>query len=135
MLFRSVATTTQVYNEFSSGTKDFLAIRELMRMLYDRYASENKAPSNLLLFGVGTFDNKNILKYNNNFIPTYQSESSLIDAGSSYTTDDVLTYLSPYAKGRIIDTMLVGVGRFTVNTVEEAENMVDKCKRYMQKKD
>lgn len=130
-----VATTTQVYNEFSSGTKDFLAIRELMRMLYDRYSSENKAPSNLLLFGDGTFDNKNILKYNNNFIPTYQSESSLIDAGSSYTTDDVLTYLSPYAKGRIIDTMLVGVGRFTVNTVEEAENMVDKCKRYMQKQD
>lgn len=130
-----VATTQQVYNEFSSGTKDLLAIRELMRMLYNKYESEGKAPRNLLLFGDGTFDNKNILKYNNNFIPTYQSESSFIDAGSSYVTDDVLTYLSPYSKSRIADTMMIGVGRFTVNTVEEAENMVDKCRRYMMKED
>ena len=94
-----IATTQQVYNEFSSGTKDFLAIRELMRMLYNKYVETGSAPKNLLLFGDGTFDNKNILKYNNNFIPTYQAESSLINAGSSFTTDDVLTYLSPYASG------------------------------------
>lgn len=130
-----VATTQQVYNEFSSGTKDFLAIRELMRMLYERYGAQGRAPKNLLLFGDGTFDNKNILKYNNNFIPTFQSENSLIDAGSSFTTDDVLAYLSPYATANIRDTMLIGVGRFTVNTAAEAKNMVDKCERYISKAD
>lgn len=130
-----VATTQQVYNEFSSGTKDMLAIREFMRMLYNKYAAENKAPKNLLLFGDGTYDNKNILKYNNNFIPTYQSGTSLIDGGSSFTSDDVLTYLSPYAKGLITDTMMIGVGRFTINNIEEAQNMVDKCRRYITKED
>ena len=130
-----IATTQQVYNEFSSGTKDFLAIRELMRMLYNKYGETAAAPKNLLLFGDGTFDNKNILKYNNNFIPTYQAESSLIDAGSSFTTDDVLTYLSPYASGNIRDTMSIGVGRFTVNTPAEAQNMVNKCERYISKAD
>lgn len=131
----NIATTQQVYNEFSSGTKDFLAIRELMRMLYNKYGETAAAPKNLLLFGDGTFDNKNILKYNNNFIPTYQAESSLIDAGSSFTTDDVLTYLSPYASGNIRDTMSIGVGRFTVNTIAEAQNMVNKCERYISKAD
>lgn len=130
-----IATTQQVYNEFSSGTKDFLAIRELMRMLYNKYVETGSAPKNLLLFGDGTFDNKNILKYNNNFIPTYQAESSLINAGSSFTTDDVLTYLSPYASGNIRDTMRIGVGRFTVNTIAEAQNMVNKCERYISKAD
>ena len=130
-----IATTQQVYNEFSSGTKDFLAIRELMRMLYNRYVETGSAPKNLLLFGDGTFDNKNILKYDNNFIPTYQAESSLINAGSSFTTDDVLTYLSPYASGNIRDTMSIGVGRFTVNTLAEAQNMVNKCERYISKAD
>lgn len=130
-----IATTQQVYNEFSSGTKDFLAIRELMRMLYNKYVETGSEPKNLLLFGDGTFDNKNILKYNNNFIPTYQAESSLINAGSSFTTDDVLTYLSPYASGNIRDTMSIGVGRFTVNTPAEAQNMVNKCERYISKAD
>lgn len=130
-----IATTQQVYNEFSSGTKDFLAIRELMRMLYNKCVETGSAPKNLLLFGDGTFDNKNILKYNNNFIPTYQAESSLINAGSSFTTDDVLTYLSPYASGNIRDTMSIGVGRFTVNTPAEAQNMVNKCERYISKAD
>lgn len=130
-----VATTQQVYNEFSSGTKDFLAIREFMRMLYNRYSDEGLAPKNLLLFGDGTFDNKNILGYNNNFIPTYQAVSSLFDAGSSYTTDDVLAFLSPYSKGSINDTLMIGIGRLTVNTVTEAENMVDKCERYMKRMD
>ncbi len=130
-----VATTQQVYNEFSSGTRDMLAIRELMRMLYTRCGESGQAPKNLLLLGDGTFDNKNILKFNNNFIPTYQSENSLIDAGTSFTTDDVLTYLSPYAKGDIRDTMCIGVGRMPANDTLQARIMVDKCERYMTKAD
>lgn len=131
----NVATTNQVYNEFSSGTKDFLAIRELARMLYDKYAPQGKAPKNILLFGDGTFDNKNILGLNNNFIPTYQSLNSIIDAGSSYTTDDPLGYLSYYSKGSINDTLMIGIGRITANTTSEANTILDKCRRYISKED
>lgn len=131
----NVATTTQVYNEFSSGTKDFLAIRELARMLYNKYSSQGKAPKNILLFGDGTFDNKNILGANNNFIPTYQSQNSIIDAGTSYTTDDVIGYLSPYSKGAINDTLKIGIGRITCNNTAEANLILDKCRRYITKQD
>lgn len=131
----NVATTLQVYNEFSSGTKDFLAIRELARMLYNKYSSEGKAPKNILLFGDGTFDNKNILGMNNNFIPTYQSINSIIDAGTSYTTDDPIGYLSPYSKGSIIDTLKIGIGRIPCNNESEANNFLDKCRRYISKED
>ncbi len=131
----NVATTTQVYNEFSSGTKDFLAIRELARMLYNKYSSQGKAPKNLLLLGDGTYDNKNILGLNNNFIPTYQSLNSIIDAGTSYTTDDVLAYLSPYSKGLMTDTLMIGIGRITANTTSEANIIIDKCRRYLLKED
>ena len=131
----NVATTTQVYNEFSSGTKDILAIRELARMLYNKYSSEGKAPKNLLLFGDGTYDNKNILGLNNNFIPTYQSLNSIIDAGSSYTTDDVIAYLSPYSKGQINDTLMIGIGRITANNASEANIFLEKCRRYISKED
>ena len=131
----NVATTSQVYNEFSSGTKDFLAIRELARMLYNKYSSEGKAPKNLLLFGDGTFDNKNLLGLNNNFVPTYQSHNSIIDAGTSYTTDDPLGYLSPYSKGAINDTLQIGIGRITSNNTYEANIILNKCRRYISKED
>ncbi len=131
----NVATTTQVYNEFSSGTKDFLAIRELARMLYNKYSQEGKAPKNLLLFGDGTFDNKNILGLNNNYIPTYQSLNSIIDAGTSYTSDDPIGYLSPYSQGRINDTLKIGIGRITANNTNEANIILNKCRRYLLKED
>ncbi|MBP1630595.1 MAG: hypothetical protein H6Q15_1488 [Bacteroidetes bacterium] len=133
-----VVTTEQIYNEFSSGTPDYMAYREYLRMLYNKYNPIGKAPKNVLLFGDGTFDNKNILKYNNNFVLTWQSVNSLDDV-MSYVCEDYITYLSPFAKGAnemsLRDTMMIGVGRFPVNNIEQAKNLVDKTERYLLKKD
>ena len=93
-----VVDINDIYNEFSSGTPDVLAYREYLRMLYNKYKPQGLEPKNVLLFGDGTFDNKNILKYNNNFILTWQSENSLDDV-VSYPCEDYIAYLSPYAKG------------------------------------
>ncbi len=133
-----VVTTEQIYNEFSSGTPDFLAYREYLRMLYNKYLPQGKNPKNVLLFGDGTYDNKNILRYNNNFILTYQLDNVLF--GDDYfTAEDFLGYLSPYAKGLTTmssrDTLLIGIGRLPVGTVEEAENLVNKSERYLTKND
>lgn len=130
-----VVDVEQVYNEFSSGQKDFLAIREFLRMMYNKYVSEGKNPKNVLLFGDGTFDNKNILGYNNNYIPTYQSVSEYRNVGYVFTSDDVLACLSDYSENRTYDTLMIGVGRFPVNEIKEAEILVDKAKRYMSKQD
>ena len=45
-----VVTTDQIYNEFSSGCPDFLAYKEYLRMLYNKYINEGKNPKNVLLF-------------------------------------------------------------------------------------
>src|SRR5574344_2323373 len=133
-----VVTTQQVYNEFSSGNPDFLAYKEYLRYLYNEYKDSNKQPKNVLLFGKGTFDNKNILAYNNNFILTYQADNSL-SSQYTYPCEDYVAYLSPWAKGYSSisqrDTMLVGVGRLPITSLEQAKILVDKSERYMKRQD
>src|SRR5574344_1581261 len=124
-----------IYNEFSSGTKDFLAIRKFARMMYNKYKATNQQPKNILLFGDGTFDNKNILKYNNNFLPTYQSEASFSGSGDSFTSDDVLACLSDYSKNKTNDTLLVGVGRLPIDNEQDAINIINKIRRYISRQD
>ena len=53
-----VATTDQIYNEFSSGSQDPVAIRDFVKMFYDKNISD--FPKNLLLFGDASYDYKNI---------------------------------------------------------------------------
>ncbi|MDR0349674.1 MAG: type IX secretion system sortase PorU [Tannerella sp.] len=129
-----VITPEQVYNEFSSGTPDATAIRRFMKMFYDRRSSEADAPRFLLLFGDGSYDNRqltNIWKSISmkNFLLTYQTHNSL-NAGS-YVVDDYFGLLAdnqgsePYS-----DQMLLGIGRFPVRTVAEARAAVDKVIDY-----
>ncbi|MFA7081525.1 MAG: type IX secretion system sortase PorU, partial [Bacteroidales bacterium] len=132
-----VVTTEQIYNEFSSGTPDYLAYKEFMRMLFNKYSPQGKRPQNVLLFGDGTFDNKNILKYNNNFILTYQLDNKIHKF--STPCDDYITYLSPNAQGiedvSQRDSMMIGVGRLPVNNLSQAKVLVDKSQRYLLKED
>ncbi len=128
-----------VYNEFSSGTIDISAIRNFMRMLYDKANTDNEMPKYLLLFGDGSYDNWNTGSENSNLIPTYQSINSL-GSTTSYVSDDYYGLLS-LGEGEIgVDSpsiyglLDIGVGRFPVQTVEEAQLMVDKVRHYISPK-
>ena len=44
-------TTEEVYNEFSTGSQDISAIRNMLKMFYDRAEDPSQIPKNLLLFG------------------------------------------------------------------------------------
>ncbi|MBT5749597.1 MAG: hypothetical protein HOI39_00570, partial [Flavobacteriales bacterium] len=68
-----IVTPEQIYNEFSSGVQDVSAIRDFLRFLYKRPNSKLKY---VLLFGDGSYDPKNRVINNTNFIPTYQSLNS-----------------------------------------------------------
>jgi hypothetical protein len=119
-----------IYNEFSSGMQDPTAIRDFVRMLYVRAGSDSTLfPHYLLLFGDGSYDMKNRLDGNTNFIPTYQTNNSLTPTGS-FVSDDFFGLLDdgegPNASG-LVDA---GVGRLPASTVEEAKVMVDKIFRY-----
>ena len=129
----AVVDLQQVFNEFSSGTRDFLAIREFIAMMYQK--SGGTKPENLLLFGDGTFDNKNILQYNNNYMPTYQSHNNVDTDSPGITSDDMLAAIGYGAMNSAGDTLFVGIGRITAGDTATAEIIVDKCERYLTKAD
>lgn len=125
-----VATTNQVFNEFGGGRPDPTAIRDFMKLLYDR--SGETAPKYLLLFGDGSYDPKNRIPGNNNFIPTFQSQESLAGT-ASYVTDDYFGILADQSGQSSNGRIDIGIGRFPVSTAEEAQIMVQKILHYDEK--
>lgn len=128
-----VTTTDLIYNEFSSGRQDPAAIRDFMRFLYDNATGPQDRPRYLLLFGDASYDYKDRLSGNSNLVPTWESmESSSLN--SSICTDDFFAYLDPgegYTSGNVFPGYQdLGVGRFPVRTLGEANQAVDKVIRY-----
>lgn len=125
-----VVTTTQIYNEFSSGAQDVSAVRDFIRMFYERATTPAELPRYALLFGDGSYDPKNRLGGNTNFIPCYQSENS-VSLLVSYTSDDFFGLLDSN-EGLLTgpELMDVGIGRIPVRDLSEAREMVDKVITY-----
>jgi hypothetical protein len=124
-----VVTPQEIYNEFSSGAQDISAIRDFMRMLYDR-AGSRKSPRYLLLLGDASFDYKNLTAEDNNLVPAFECRESLKSA-ASFVTDDFFGCLDADEGSNGSGTMDVGVGRFPILSVNEAKAMVDKAIHYM----
>lgn len=125
-----VVTTSQVYNEFSGGKQDITAIRDLVKYLYN----SNSGIKYLLLFGRGSYDYKNYLPYNKNFVPTYESRNSLSPL-ETYSSDDYFAFLENnegnWGENPTEDhTMDIGVGRLPVKKIEEAKTVVTKIIQY-----
>ncbi|MCD4731293.1 MAG: hypothetical protein K8R74_11865, partial [Bacteroidales bacterium] len=71
-----VVELPQIYNEFSSGAQDISAIRDFVKLMYDK-ASAGNEPKYLLLFGDASFDYKDRIPDNSNYVPTWESPESL----------------------------------------------------------
>lgn len=122
----------QVYNEFSSGVQDVTAIRDFMKMFYDRSTSINDMPRYLLLFGDPSYDYKERIEGNTNFVPTYESPNSLSPT-QSYASDDYFGQLDDNEGewGELsYDALDIGIGRFPVGNIDEARGIVDKILGY-----
>lgn len=131
-----VVKQEDVFNEFSSGKPDPLAIRQLMRCVKSRQqASDSTKRLYLLLFGKGTFDNRNLLGYNAKSVITYESPTSFDSEGGSYASDDPMGYLDTEESGLIVESLDVSIGRLPAKSVAEAKHMVDKIEAYIEKKD
>jgi hypothetical protein len=117
----------QLYNEFSSGKKDATAIRDFAKMVFDRSPERF---SSLLLFGDGSFDSRNMYKLGGDFIPVYETAQSLSPI-TAFPSDDFFALLSEGEGGNISSGALdIGVGRFPVKSLAEAQAAVDKIIHY-----
>ena len=126
-----VVTTDQVYNEFSSGMPDPTAIKMFAKMFYDRGAIDpSTRPKYLLLFGDGTYDPKNRVENNNNYVITYQFPNGE-DHSASLVTDDYFGLLSDNDAISAVDMMDIGVGRLLISDEQMAKQQVDKIEHYL----
>ncbi len=129
----AVVTTAQVYNEFASGSPDPTAIRDFTKMYHDRYGSN---PANklrhLLLLGDASFDYKDRVNNNTNFVPAYQNNFSL-DPLSTYASDDYFGFLDDNEdinSGLVLNQLDIGIGRIPAKNITEAKNFADKAEAY-----
>lgn len=126
-----VVTTTQIYNEYSSGVQDATAIRRFVKMFYDRANGDPALqPKHLLLFGDATYDPKGRVGNNNYMVPTYEvlnSENHI----AALVTDDYFGLLDDTESINPSDKMDIGVGRLLVTTAAHANEQVNKIEHYM----
>jgi hypothetical protein len=125
-----VVPLPEIYNEFSSGIQDITAIRNYMKMLYDR-GLEAGYPKYLLLFGNASYDLKDRIAGNTNFVPTFHNENS-VNPTESFLTDDYYVLLDQGEGGLNATGMLdLSTGRMPVRTQEQANVAVAKSVAYL----
>jgi hypothetical protein len=127
----TVVTTQEIYNEFSSGRQDVTALRDFIKLLYDKSPATLRAA---LFIGKGSYDYKDRVPNNSNFVAAYESRNSLHPL-QTYSSDDFFGFLEnnegEWGEDPVQNhTLDIGVGRFSVTTAEEAKNIIDKIIRY-----
>ena len=125
-----ITTPEKIYNEFSCGAKDITAIRDFCRMLY-LDSNPGRKIKYLLLLGDCSYDYKNRTAVVD-FVPTFESVRSLCMT-ETFVTDDYFGFMDE-TEGSIGSSLAdIGIGRFPVQTLEQATQMVDKIERYIVK--
>ncbi|MCF8450805.1 MAG: type IX secretion system sortase PorU [Taibaiella sp.] len=128
-----VATPEQVYNEFSSGAQDISAIRDFARMFYKRAGTDStQMPHYLTFLGGASYDYKDRLPNNSNFVPVFESAESSYNL-ASFSTDDFYGFLDDnedIENNSMLNALDLGVGRIPARTIEDAVASVNKIKAY-----
>ncbi len=127
----SVITVDDIYNQFSSGNQDVSAIRNFIKYIYNL---SNKKLKFVLIFGDCSYDFKDRVPNNTNYVPIYQSYNSSNNV-YSYSSDDYYGFLEDH-EGLWIEslsgdhTLEVGVGRIPSKNLNDSKAYVDKLFRY-----
>ena len=130
-----VVLVDDIYNQFSSANPDVSSIRNFIKYVYNT-SSENL--KYVLLFGDCSYDFKDRIPNNTNFIPIYQSYNSINNI-YSFSSDDYYGFLDD-DEGEWIESidgdhyLDVGVGRIPIKTRDEASAYVEKLVKYSDKK-
>ena len=129
-LTTKVVVVDEIYNEFSSGSKDITGIRDFIKKIYDTSSSEDKKLKFVCFFGDGSYDYKDRLVGNNNSMPVKLSENSF-NLANSWVTDDFYVMLDP-VDGEMNDSDTIDVisSRIPVTGLAQAKDVVDKILSY-----
>ena len=131
----TVVTTSQIYNEFSSGGQDICGIRDFVRMFYKRGGTDTtQLPKYLLLYGGASYDYKNRLPNNSNFVPTYETLDDSEDI-TGYSSDDIYGFLDDNENIEVntatsLNSLDIAIGRLPSRNVADAKSLASKMVTY-----
>ena len=146
----TVTNIAEIYNEFSGGLVDMRSVRDYLRFLYDRAPSDEMRLKYVLFYGDGHYNYRSLgsdVGGLENWIPPYETIDSFTP-DRTFTSDDYFGLLDPDEGEWIyegfglpsptieprddedVDRVDLGIGRFTVQTEEEAQVVLEKLKHY-----
>ena len=128
-LTAKVVILDEIYNEFSSGSKDITGIRDFIKHVYETNSTDDAKLKYVCFFGDASYDYKDRIIANNNIVPVYLSDQSY-NLASSYVTDDFFGMLEN-SEGTMSSShsLDVATGRIPVSTQQQATDVVDKILR------
>ena len=132
-LTTKVVLIDEIYNEFSSGSKDITGVRDFIKYIYDSNTAPDKKLQYVCFFGDASYDYKDRIQANNNIVPVKLSTISF-NLASSYVTDDFFVMLDA-DEGIMSTSHTIDVvsSRIPVSTVSEASDVIDKILSYYSK--
>ncbi len=120
-LMTEVIKISDIYNEFSWGLIDPIAVRDFIKYAFDHWIP---SPKYVLLCGDGDYDYKNIKSnVDKNWLPPY--ETTELNENNNRTMDEFFVLVSGDD-----DKPDLAIGRFPVQSAEETENVVEKIIYY-----
>lgn len=112
-----------IYDEFSWGLFDPVAIRDFLKYAYENYSGP--APAFALLVGDGNYDYRNLLNTSSqNWIPPFAAEWTVSD--DNYVYFGTLGFLDEDSNG-VVDMF---IGRWPVKTTQDVQIIINKIKNY-----
>ena len=117
----SVVNLDQLFNEFSSGAPDPVAIRDFLKYAQTTWKVK---PHYVLLFGAGNYDYKNIKTTATNWVPPYETLESNIQI-LTLASDDYYVFLDPSA-----EKISMAIGRLPIRSLTDAQTVVNKIISY-----
>ena len=126
-----VVKLEDIYLEFSSGNPDISAIRNMVRYVYENAQSQSGRLKYLCLFGDGSYDYKDRIPNNTNFVPSWHSVGSF-SLTSSLVSDDYYGLLDLNEGTKLVssDRLDIAIGRILADTPQRAKELVDKIEGY-----
>lgn len=123
-----VITLDEIYNEFNTGNQDIGAIRNFVKYVYDNATTDRL--KYLCLFGDASFDMKDRIPNNANYVPTFHTVPSF-NLITSFMSDDYFGMMDAN-EGQMgaADRLDIAVGRVLANSNQQANEMVTKVQQY-----
>ena len=119
-----IVTTDQIYNEFSGGILDAVAIRDFLKFAFENWSIR---PTYICLLGDGGFDYKNIKTQGGNYVPSWEKTSPVIHQVLGLTTDD---FFANVVGDTLIGKPDIAIGRIPANSLVDANGYLDKIDAY-----